>query len=210
MNALRSEDGCPWDREQTHASLAPYAVEEAHEVAEAAEVGDREGLIEELGDLLLQVLFHARVGQEGDLGEPFDLDDVAAGLVAKLRRRHPHVFADGTARTSTEVTATWAQIKAQEKTRESILDGIPVALPALARAQKILSRADRAGLELSAPAALTAPADSGEQIGAELLNLVRRSQAAGVDAEAALRRCTRDLEHEVRSRQGPGGRPGRQ
>src|SRR5699024_7109699 len=103
MDTLRSEGGCPWDREQTHASLAPYAVEEAHEVAEAAATGDRDELIEELGDLLLQVLFHARVGAEGTLGAPFDLDDVAATLVAKLRRRHPHVFADSQARTSAEV-----------------------------------------------------------------------------------------------------------
>src|SRR5690625_7709245 len=91
MDRLRSPGGCPWDAEQTHASLAPYAVEEAYELAEAAETGDRDALVEELGDLLLQVLFHARVGTEGSIGAPFDIDDVAIGLIAKLVRRHPHV-----------------------------------------------------------------------------------------------------------------------
>jgi len=273
MDTLRSEGGCPWDREQTHASLAPYAVEEAHEVAEAAESGDREELIEELGDLLLQVLFHARVGAEGSLGRPFDLEDVAATLVAKLRRRHPHVFARSEARTSAEVTARWDVIKAQEKQRESVLDGIPAGLPALARTQKMLSRAERAGIDVAtdamaeriereqvsgepagteqvsreqitreqtglartspAPAggarpgtesagpAQTGPAQTGaaqtgaaqtctdptSQIGAELFQLVRRAQAAGVDAEAALRGRARELDEQIRTAE--QARPGR-
>lgn len=263
MDTLRSEGGCPWDREQTHASLAPYAVEEAHEVAEAAESGDREELIEELGDLLLQVLFHARVGAEGSLGRPFDLEDVAATLVAKLRRRHPHVFARSEARTSAEVTARWDVIKAQEKQRESVLDGIPAGLPALARTQKMLSRAERAGIDIATDAmaerigrekvsgepagteqvsreqitreqtglARTSPAPAGgarpgtesagpaqtgpaqtctdptSQIGAELFQLVRRAQAAGVDAEAALRGRARELDEQIRTAE--LSRPGR-
>lgn len=263
MDTLRSEGGCPWDREQTHASLAPYAVEEAHEVAEAAESGDREELIEELGDLLLQVLFHARVGAEGSLGRPFDLEDVAATLVAKLRRRHPHVFARSEARTSAEVTARWDVIKAQEKQRESVLDGIPAGLPALARTQKMLSRAERAGIDIATDAmaeriereqvsgepagteqvsreqitreqtglARTSPAPAGgarpgtesagpaqtgpaqtctdptSQIGAELFQLVRRAQAAGVDAEAALRGRARELDEQIRTAE--QARPGR-
>lgn len=209
MDTLRSDGGCPWDRRQTHASLAPYAVEEAHEVAEAAEAGDREELIEELGDLLLQVLFHARVGEEGSLGEPFDIDDVATGLTAKLRRRHPHVFADGQARTADDVTAQWTAIKAQEKPRESVLDGIPAALPALARTQKILSRAERAGICLPDVAELAEEeADSPERIGADLLTAVRRAQAAGVDAEAQLRTSARDLERTVRAEEQRRGRSG--
>ncbi|WP_235912283.1 MazG family protein [Ruania zhangjianzhongii] len=159
MDRLRSPGGCPWDAEQTHASLAPYAVEEAHELAEVAETGDRDALVEELGDLLLQVLFHARVGTEGTLGAPFDIDDVAATLIAKLVRRHPHVFADGAASTPDEVNQRWDEIKATEKPRSSVLEGIPAALPALARAQKVLSRAERAGIDLHPVAADRASSD---------------------------------------------------
>ena len=114
MDRLRSPGGCPWDAEQTHASLRPYLLEEAHEAAEAIDSGDRAHLAEELGDVLLQVVFHARLGQE-DASEPFDIDDVAAGLVAKLVRRHPHVFGDVVAHTPEQVAANWERIKAAEK-----------------------------------------------------------------------------------------------
>ncbi len=114
MHRLRSPGGCPWDVEQTHASLRPYLLEEAHEAAEAIDSGDRAHLAEELGDVLLQVVFHARLGQE-DASEPFDIDDVAAGLVAKLVRRHPHVFGDVVAHTPEQVAANWERIKAAEK-----------------------------------------------------------------------------------------------
>ena len=195
MDRLRSPGGCPWDAEQTHASLVGYAVEEVYEVAEAVETGDRAGLREELGDLLLQVVFHARVAQEHD-SEPFDLDDVAAGIAAKLRRRHPHVFGDAQVRDAEHVHQRWEQIKAAEKSRDSVLDGVPLALPALARAQKVVGRAQRAGLPLALP---SAPADGSQQIGRELLELVLRSQATGIDAEAALRGVIRDLECGVRA-----------
>jgi len=116
MDRLRSPGGCPWDAEQTHESLAKYLLEEAEETVEAIESGDRSHLAEELGDVLLQVLFHARVAEDAeDEAERFDVDDVAAGLVAKLVRRHPHVFADGDASTPEEVEAAWARIKAEEK-----------------------------------------------------------------------------------------------
>ncbi|MGV1009231.1 MAG: MazG family protein [Dermatophilaceae bacterium] len=114
MDRLRSPGGCPWDAEQTHASLRPYLLEEAQEAVEAIDSGDRTHLAEELGDVLLQVVFHARVGQE-DPREPFDIDDVAAGLVAKLVRRHPHVFGDAVAKTPAEVATNWEQIKAAER-----------------------------------------------------------------------------------------------
>ena len=114
MDRLRSPGGCPWDAEQSHASLAPYLIEEAQECLEAIASGDRANMAEELGDVLLQVAFHSRVAQE-DPQAPFDIDDVAAGLVAKLVRRHPHVFADATADTPLDVEAQWAVIKAQEK-----------------------------------------------------------------------------------------------
>ncbi|GAB2606478.1 MazG family protein [Pseudactinotalea suaedae] len=203
MDRLRSPGGCPWDAEQTHASLAPYAIEEAHEVAEAAESGDLDALAEELGDLLLQVLFHARVASERSDGDAscashgFDIDDVARGLVAKLTRRHPHVFADGAATTPDEVNAQWETIKADEKRRAHPLDDLPASLPALARAQKVVSRLRKAGTPSRPPSQDSA--DGGARLGAALLALVIEADAQGVDAEAALRAATRDLERSSRA-----------
>ncbi|MGC0144482.1 MazG family protein [Pseudactinotalea sp. Z1732] len=201
MDRLRSPGGCPWDAEQTHASLAPYAVEEAHELAEAAESGQADHLREELGDLLLQVLFHARIAAEAEDG--FDIDDVAAALVDKLTYRHPHVFTDDGERglSAQEVTDQWEVLKAAQQRRASVLEGIPASLPALARAQKVLSRVDKAGLVLDADTA--GPDDAvSEQIGADLLDLVRAAHRQGVDAEAALRGRIRHLEEQVRRAEG--------
>ena len=196
MDALRSPDGCPWDAEQTHTSLLPYLLEETHEVIEAIEHGDRDHLVEELGDLLLQVVFHARIGEE-DPGRPFDVDEVAAGIVDKLVRRHPHVFTepdpDATpsrtppqtpSPTPSEVSATWEELKAEEKGRRGPFEGIPASLPALARAQKMLDRLQHAGADL--PAAVEAAAGDDEVAGT-LLAAVLRAREAGVDAESALR-----------------------
>ncbi|HWS57793.1 MAG TPA: MazG family protein [Actinotalea sp.] len=202
MDRLRSPGGCPWDAEQTHESLVGFAVEEVFEVAEAIETGDRPGLREELGDLLLQVVFHARVAAEHPT-DPFDLDDVAAGIAAKLRHRHPHVFADAQVRDAAHVHQRWEQIKAAEKSRDSVLDGVPVALPALARAQKVLGRVRRAGLTVDEPAPDPRPVGAAgpdeEDLGRALLDLVRRAEARGVDAEGALRAAVRDLEARVRA-----------
>jgi XTP/dITP diphosphohydrolase len=180
MDLLRSPGGCPWDAEQTHASLAPYAIEEAYEVAEAAERGDAVHLCEELGDLLLQVVFHARVAAE-DPDSPFGVLEVVRGLVAKLERRHPHVFGDVEVSDADQVVANWSRIKQAEKPRRDVLDGVPRALPALARAQKAVSRARAAGLP--APA----PSTAADDVGPGLLALVALADASGVDAEAALR-----------------------
>ena len=150
MDRLRSPGGCPWDAAQTHASLVPYLLEEAHELAEAIDEGDRAGLREELGDVLLQVVFHARVAQE-DPDDPFDIEDVARDLVAKLVHRHPHVFA-GADTPAERLHVQWDAIKKAEKQRESALDGIPGSLPSLARAQKLAARAQRAGLDVAAAA----------------------------------------------------------
>lgn len=170
---LLAPDGCPWDAEQTHASLAPYAVEEAHELAEAIAAGDRAGIVEELGDLLLQVVFHAA------LSDDFDIDVVAAGITDKLVRRHPHVFADARADTAEAVQASWDEIKAQEKPgRAGPFDGIPASLPATALAAKVQSRAER----------LVAPPDvegAAEKVAEELETVVD----AVVDTAAPERRC---------------------
>ena len=203
MDRLRSPGGCPWDAEQTHETLLPYAVEEVFEVVEAVEDGDRTALREELGDLLLQVVFHARVAAEHPT-EPFDIDDVAAGIAAKLRARHPHVFADVSVSGAEEVHRNWEVIKRAEKNRVSALDGIPRGMPALARAEKLASRARRAGLPVDDAAAEVAqgtdPAD-GAEVGRRLLALALEAQAAGVDAEAALRAAVRDLETALRRRE---------
>jgi XTP/dITP diphosphohydrolase len=201
MDRLRSPGGCPWDAEQTHATLAPYAIEEAYELAEAIEADDRAGLREELGDLLLQVVFHARLAQE-DADEPFDVDDVAADLTAKLVRRHPHVFADAEA---TDLHGQWDRIKKDEKQRESVFDGVPLALGALARTQKLAGRAERAGLAQIAPPAMppqrqSAPSATraGDDLGERLLALVLEARSLGLDAEGELRRVSTDWERRLR------------
>jgi XTP/dITP diphosphohydrolase len=190
MDRLRSPGGCPWDAEQTHASLVPYVLEEAYEVAEAVEHDDRANLREELGDLLLQVVFHARIAQEHP-DDPFDVDDVATDLVAKLVRRHPHVFADARVADADGVHRQWEQIKRTEKQRESVLDGVPLALGALARAQKVASRAARAGLD--------APAPAGDALGERLLALVLEARASGLDAVGELRRAAAAWETDLRA-----------
>jgi len=188
MDRLRSPGGCPWDAEQTHASLVPYLLEEAHEAIEAIESGDPAHMQEELGDLLLQIAFQARVAQEHPTA-PFDIDDVAGELVEKLVRRHPHVFADVEADTADAVAANWDDIKSQEKQhRTHPVEGVPVSLPALARAEKYVGRLERAGRSDLLEAAV-APGD----LGARLLQLVREARVEGVDAEAALRETLRAL-----------------
>jgi XTP/dITP diphosphohydrolase len=218
MDRLRSPGGCPWDAAQTHQSLTPYLVEETYEAVEAIESGDRAALQEELGDVLLQVVFHARLAQE-DAQEPFDIDDVAAGIVAKLVRRHPHVFGDGSAgsddsagpegtdagsavTTPAHVEASWDRIKTAEKGRESVLDGIPATLPALARADAVLGRIARAGLDPATDLLSPAP-DPGRSwdeadVGGTLLDVVGQARGAGIDAEAALRAAVRRLEAVAR------------
>ncbi len=189
MDRLRSPGGCPWDAEQTHESLVPYAIEETHELVEAIESGDRQHMVEELGDLLLQVVFHARVGQE-DTESPFGIDDVASGIVEKLVRRHPHVFADSQAGTPAELAASWELLKAVEKPHRTLpLDGIPEALPALARAAKAAGRLSTAGrLDLAEAAAAR------DDLGSRLFALVLEARENGQDPEAALRTVVRSLD----------------
>jgi XTP/dITP diphosphohydrolase len=196
MDRLRSPGGCPWDAEQTHHSLLPFLLEETYEVIEAVEAGagdaetgiDRAHLAEELGDLLLQVVFHARIAEE-DAGDPFTIDDVAGGIVAKLVNRHPHVFADVSVEGAEEVARNWEEIKAEEKQRAGLLDGIPTTLPALARAQKILDRLERDVADEGRVTDLGEGEDSAAEVARELLRAVQHARRAGVDAEATLRRA---------------------
>ncbi|NEY36795.1 nucleoside triphosphate pyrophosphohydrolase [Streptomyces sp. PRKS01-65] len=191
MDRIRAE--CPWSSGRTHEDLAKYAIEEAYELVEAIEDGDREELREELGDVLLQVVFHARIAEE-DPQAPFSVDDVAAGIVAKLIHRHPHVFGDATATTPEEVKEHWLRTKAVEKRRTSVTEGIPLGQPGLALAAKLASRVRTAGLDVPLPA--------GEGIGYELLALAARAEAAGVDPEAALRSAARAYRDAVRAAEG--------
>ena len=194
MDRLRSPGGCPWDAEQTHASLVRYCLEEAYEVADAIESGDRDAIREELGDLLLQVVFHARIAQE-DTADPFDLQDVARGVSAKLVRRHPHVFGAVVVEGAEEVHTNWELIKKAEKQRTSVVDGIPRAQGALARAGALLSRARRAGVPIDLDALAAEVADPWA---ARLLALVAETEVDGVDAEGALRSSLDRLEEHIR------------
>jgi XTP/dITP diphosphohydrolase len=195
MDRLRSPGGCPWDAEQTHESLLQYLIEECYETVEAVETGDRAGLREELGDLLLQVVFHARVAAE-DPDDPFDIDDVAAGITTKLTRRHPHVFGDATAADAADVQARWETLKAAEKGRTSAMDGVPLAQPALALAAKVQARARRVGVgPRVAPAQL--PEDA--ELGDALFALVALAAERGEDPEAALRASVRRFVAAVRA-----------
>lgn len=195
MDTLRRE--CPWDREQTHQSLLPYLVEETYEVVEAVEAGEPEHLREELGDLLLQVLFHARMAAE-DGGAGFAIDDVAGGLVDKLVRRHPHVFAGSHVDGVADVEASWETIKRAEKARTSAMEGIPKGLPALSLAVSVIDRAVAAGVDIgSAASSSGSPADE-ESLGEALFALVVAARAGGLDAERALRRRVREEMAAVR------------
>jgi XTP/dITP diphosphohydrolase len=191
MDRLRSPGGCPWDAEQTHASLAPYLLEEAYEMLEAIEDGDIALLREELGDVLLQVAFHARLAEELPEPERWSIDDVAADLVDKLVRRHPHVFGDRTVGGAAEVEANWEVIKTAEKGRLSVTEGVPLGQPALSLAGKLQSRAAKAGLRVDPPA--------GDGVGERLFALVAEARAAGVDPEAALRATARRYAQAVRA-----------
>jgi len=182
MDRLRSPGGCPWDAAQTHQSLAKYLIEETYETLEAIETGDMALLREELGDLLLQVLFHARLAEELPAGQRFSIDDVAGDLVDKLVHRHPHVFADVTVSGVDELNENWERLKMAEKGRTSIVEGVPMGQPALALAAKLVSRAGRAEVDVAV---------EGDGIGERLLDVVRDAVAAGVDPELALRETAR-------------------
>jgi len=203
MDTLRRR--CPWDAEQTHESLAPFLIEEAYEALDALESGDRAALCGELGDVLLQVMFHARIAAERADGTGFTVDDVADAIVAKLVRRHPHVFAGVAVSGAEDVTRNWAEIKAAEResatgSRGSALDGVPFGQPALALAAQLQRRAQRAGAPagLAAGAAAGPDAADGGGLGAELFALVARAQAEGLDPELELRTAARRYAEHVR------------
>ncbi|MEU6613333.1 nucleoside triphosphate pyrophosphohydrolase [Streptomyces parvus] len=192
----RIRRSCPWTSQKTHRGLAKYAIEEAYELVEAIEDGDRAELREELGDVLLQVVFHARIAEE-DPEEPFAIDDVAGGLVEKLIHRHPHVFGDETAETPEDVHAHWLRTKAIEKQRTSVTEGVPLGQPGLALAAKLASRVRTAELDVPLP--------TGDSIGYDLLALAVAAEANGADLEAALRAAARAYRDAIVAVEGGAG-----
>ena len=218
MDRLRDrESGCPWDLEQDFASIAPYTIEEAYEVADAIQRGDMADLKEELGDLLFQVVFHARMAQEAGA---FGFDDVAEGMADKMIRRHPHVFADADERDAASQTVAWEAQKAAERAEKlkddpSVLANVPLALPALTRAEKLMKRAARVGFdwptiegvfakvdeELSEVREAVAEADQAhiaEEVGDLLSTVVNLARKLSVDPEAALRASNAKFERRFR------------
>ena len=209
MDTLRI--GCPWDAKQTHDSLAPHLIEESYEALEALENGDQAALREELGDVLLQVAFHARVAAERTDGTGYTIDDVADGIVAKLVRRHPHVFGEVEVSGADEVKQNWDAIKAAERASKdgqtpSALDGVPFGQPALALATQLQRRAERAGIPASlagsgepASGPSSGPGEDGAAagLGEELFRLVARARAAGIDPELELRAAARRYRDRV-------------
>jgi XTP/dITP diphosphohydrolase len=221
MDTLRLN--CPWDARQTHTSLTPYLLEETYEAVDALAAEDHAAVREELGDVLLQVMFHARVAQERTDGTGYDIDDVADAIISKLTRRHPHVFGDVTVSGPDEVTQNWDAIKAAERaakaaeraaaraqagavgesgTPVSALEGVPLSQPALSLAAQLLRRAEKAGV----PADLAEhPADEGagqpevSEIGRELLAVVSRARAADLDPELELRAAALAYAERVRA-----------
>ncbi len=226
MQRLLADDGCPWDREQTLESLRKYVIEEAHEVVDAIDGGDPEAHRDELGDLLLQIVFQAELGRRSGAFGP---DDVVRAIVEKLVRRHPHVFADGRADTSAEVLENWEQLKLKERGARGLLSGVPKSMPALLRAQRVGEKVEKVGFDwpdmggsrakvAEELAELDEAISSGDraaveaELGDALFALVNLARHAGVDAEAALRgtieKFTRRFTHvEARVNERHGGWP---
>ena len=210
MDTLRVK--CPWDAGQTHETLAPHLIEESYEALEALEDGDQGALREELGDVLLQVAFHARVAAERTDGTGYTIDDVADGIVSKLVRRHPHVFGEVEVSGADEVKQNWDAIKAAERTSKdgvpgSVLAGVPFGQPALALAAQLQRRAERSGVPTDLVAEGAVAGDEAADLGAELFRLVARARAAGLDPELELRAAARRYRDRVRAWE-QSGQPG--
>jgi XTP/dITP diphosphohydrolase len=209
MDTLRIN--CPWDARQTHESLTPYLLEETYEAVDALSAGDQAAVREELGDVLLQVVFHARVAEERTDGTGYTIDDVADAIIDKLTRRHPHVFGDISVSGPDEVKLNWDAIKAAERAASglggatSVLDGVPLSQPALSLAAQLLRRAERAGAPAELAGAGTGPEDQvasvadGGDLGRELFALVNRARSAGLDPELELRAAALAYADRVRT-----------
>jgi XTP/dITP diphosphohydrolase len=198
MNTLRSPGGCPWDAEQTHESLLKYLLEESYEFVDAVQADNRTDMREELGDVLLQVYFHARMAQEHPT-DPFSIEDVAQGIADKLIRRHPHVFAGVEVRDSQEVLENWEELKKKEKGRTSPLDGVAMSQPALPLIEKLLYRAEKYNVEVKTPDSVSIDGSADESaVGQALVAVIAWAHANGIDAEAALRKEAMRISQEIK------------
>ncbi|MFM9151713.1 MAG: MazG family protein [Candidatus Planktophila sp.] len=206
MNRLRSPGGCPWDAEQTHESLVKYLLEESYEFIDVLGEGDRQGMREELGDVLLQVYFHSRIAQDHPT-DPFSIEDVAKLIADKLIRRHPHVFEGLQVDDMEEVIENWEAIKAKEKGRTSSLDGIAMAQPALPLVEKLIYRAEKYKVELpltdfeSAVVKLQSSPDE-KSVGEALAAIIALAHQHNIDPESALRGQAREMIEKIRRSEG--------
>ncbi|CAB4532051.1 unannotated protein [freshwater metagenome] len=203
MDRLRSPGGCPWDAEQTHESLIKYLLEESYEFIDAIETDDREGLREELGDVLLQVYFHSRIAQDHPT-DPFSIEDVARGIADKLISRHPHVFENLEVSGTDEIIDNWEAIKAKEKGRTSAIDGIAMSQPALPLVSKILYRAEKYDVELDVQDFKSTESATDEAVGEALASVIAWAHRNGIDPENALRAQARKMIAQIQNQEKSG------
>lgn len=203
MDRLRSPGGCPWDAEQTHESLIKYLLEESYEFIDAIETSDREGLREELGDVLLQVYFHSRIAEDHPT-DPFSIEDVARGIADKLISRHPHVFENLHVSGTDEIIENWEAIKAREKGRTSSIDGIAMSQPALPLIAKILYRAEKYDVKVNLKTFQSDIQATDESVGEALASVIAWAHHNGVDPESALRAQARRMIDDIQSQEKSG------
>jgi XTP/dITP diphosphohydrolase len=203
MDRLRSPGGCAWDAEQTHESLIKYLLEESYEFIDAIETGDRAGMREELGDVLLQVYFHSRIAQDHPT-DPFSIEDVAGAIADKLISRHPHVFANVEVSSAEEIIENWEAIKAREKGRTSAIEGIAMSQPALPLVSKILYRAEKYNVPLTLNAYQSENEASDKSVGEALASVIAWAHENGIDSENALRAQAREMIRQIQAAEKQG------
>jgi XTP/dITP diphosphohydrolase len=198
MDRLRSPGGCPWDAEQTHESLIKYLLEESYEFIDSVDAKDRDGMREELGDVLLQVYFHSRIAEDHPT-DPFSIEDVARAIADKLIRRHPHVFNGLQVSGNQEIIDNWEEIKAKEKGRTSALDGVALAQPALPLVEKLLYRAEKYRVEVSLPKYQSDKPATEESVGQALASIIAWARDNQIDPENALRLYGRQIAEQIKA-----------
>jgi len=198
MDRLRSPGGCPWDAEQTHESLVKYLLEESYEFIDSLDAKDREGMREELGDVLLQVYFHSRIAQDHPT-DPFSIEDVARSIADKLIRRHPHVFEGLQVSGTEEIIENWEEIKAKEKGRTSALDGVALAQPALALVEKLLYRAEKYKVSVELTKYQSDKPATDESVGEALASIIAWARDNEIDPENALRLYGRQIAEQIKA-----------
>ena len=198
MDRLRSPGGCPWDAEQTHESLVKYILEESYEFIDTVDAKDREGMREELGDVLLQVYFHSRIAEDHPT-DPFSIEDVARSIADKLIRRHPHVFEGLEVSGTDEIIDNWEEIKAKEKGRTSALDGVALAQPALPLVEKLLYRAEKYKVPVTLKKYASDQPATNESVGEALASIIAWARDNEIDPENALRLYGRQIAEQIKA-----------